>query len=125
LRPFVTLVTTIVVAVPVFDFAAPPSLEEHDAVYPVMGEPPFAGGENFTVMRASPGVTVGFAGADGGFVSVVAADSGDAGPSPFALVANTVHVYVLPFVSPVTMMGDAAPDNVPGMPPLVEMHCAV
>ena len=38
-----------------------------------------------------------------GFTGVTAVDAADAGPVPFALVAVTVKVYIVPFVRPVTL----------------------
>ena len=40
---------------------------------------------------------------------VVAADAADAGPVPRLLVADTVNVYAVPFVKPVTVAEDAEP----------------
>ena len=45
---------------------------------------------------ALPGVTAGCAGASGTRFGITTADAGDAGPSPFAFVAVTVHVYDFP-----------------------------
>jgi len=44
-------------------------------------------------------------------------EAADAWPVPAPLVAVTVNVYAVPFVRPVTMMGDALPDPVklPGL----------
>ena len=46
-------------------------------------------------------------------------DAADGGPTPAAFVAVTVNVYDEPFVSPVTVSGDAAPVAV--MPPGLEV----
>jgi hypothetical protein len=40
---------------------------------------------------------------------VKALELAEAGPVPMALVARTVHVYVVPLARPVTVMGDEAP----------------
>jgi len=40
-------------------------------------------------------------------------------------VAVAVHVYVLPFVNPVTLMPLAAPDAEPVAPPSLDVHVAV
>jgi len=105
--------------------AAPPLLEVHDAVYPVIAEPPFAGAVNETLMRASPAVAVGGAGRLGTVLGTTAADAADAGPAPAPLTARTVHVYVRPFVTPATVIGeDALPAN-RAAPPLLDVQLAV
>ena len=43
-----------------------------------------------------------------GVPSVIELEAAEAGPVPMALVAVTVKVYVVPFVSPVIVQGDAA-----------------
>jgi hypothetical protein len=40
---------------------------------------------------------------------VIAFETAEAGPVPSALVASTVNVYVVLFVSPVTVIGLAGP----------------
>ena len=45
---------------------------------------------------------------------VTALDAADGAPVPAALVADTVNVYVVPLVSPVTVQTDAA--QVPVLP---------
>ena len=44
---------------------------------------------------------------------------------PTELVAVTVHVYVRPFDTPLTVMGEAPPLCAAGAPPLLETHVAV
>jgi hypothetical protein len=55
---------------------------------------------------------------DGGTLGVTAADDADAGPVPTALVADTVNVYAVPLVSPVTVavVAGGLPDTVTGVP---------
>lgn len=53
------------------------------------------------------------------------ADAADGAPTPRALVAVTVHVYVLPVVNPVTVIGLAGPPLEPPTPPLLDTHDAV
>ena len=61
------------------------------------------------------------AGAGGGALDgVTAFDGADAGPVPTALVPATVNVYVVPFVSPVTVVDVAG-----GLPLTVTGGCAV
>jgi hypothetical protein len=76
-------------------------------------------------MFAVPATTVGFAGAAGTAFGTTATDGADARPSPLAFVANTVHVYVEPFVNAVTVIGDDVPVAVPGAPPSDDVHAAV
>ena len=52
-------------------------------------------------------------------------DAVDDGPLPKLLVANTVQVYVLPLVSPVTVSGEAEPVRLPEVPPLLDVQVAV
>ena len=64
--PPVRPVTTIGLAVPPFEPAAPPSDDVHDAVYPVIGLPPFhVGGVNATDVEVTPDVAVAPVGANG------------------------------------------------------------
>jgi len=79
---------------------------------------------NVTVILALPGATDGCAGAAGTVLGIATADAADAGPSPFAFVALTVHVYDFPFVRPVTASGDAAPDPEPAVPPFDDTQLA-
>jgi len=87
--------------------------------------PPSNGATNDTVICAFPRLTVGCAGADGTVLGMTTADAGDAGPEPFAFVAETVHVYDLPFVSEPTTIGDTAPDADPAVPPFDDAQFAV
>jgi hypothetical protein len=66
-------------------------------------------------------VTVGALGAAAG---TTLADAGDGLPAPSALEAVTVQVYVLPLVSELTVIGDAAPILLPDAPPLLDVHDA-
>ena len=56
----------------------------------------------------------------GGAFGVTALDGDEAGPVPVALVADTVKVYVVPLVSPVTVVEVAG-----GLPVTVTGVCAV
>ena len=49
-------------------------------------------------------------------------DAADAVLAPIPFVAVAVHVYVLPFVSPVTTIGLAGPDVDPVAPPSDDRH---
>src|SRR4051794_27416561 len=64
-----------------------------------------------------------------GAAGVVAAtkddDAEDDGLSPVALVATTVHVYVLELVSDPTLNGDVAPVAVCVVPPSLDVQVAV
>jgi len=89
-----------------------------------MGLPPLAGAVKPTAICALPGTTVGGAGADGSVLGTAVAEAGEDAPVPFAFVAATVHVYVLPFVRDVTTSGEPAPDAEPGVPPSDDVHDA-
>jgi hypothetical protein len=62
-----------------------------------------------TTALALPGVTVPIVGAPGTVIGVTLLEAADAGPVPYALVAVTVNVYAVPFVSPVTDNGLVVP----------------
>jgi hypothetical protein len=83
----------------------------------VIALPPSAGALNVTVICALAATTVGRAGADGTVLGITTAEGAEAGPSPSAFVAVTVHVYDFPFDRPVTTTGEATPDADPGLPP--------
>lgn len=59
------------------------------------------GGVKLTLACALPGTAVTFVGLPGVVLGVTLGDGFDAGPEPRALVATTVKVYAVPFVSPV------------------------
>jgi hypothetical protein len=86
---FVTPVNVMGDVVPFALRGAPPLLEVHEAVYPVIPDPPFAGAANERLMRASPARAVGVAGRFGTVLGTIAAESVDDGPAPAALVART------------------------------------
>ena len=90
----------------------------------MIGLPPSFGAVNDTEICAFPGVTDGCAGAEGPVLGTTGLEAADAGPSPFAFVPVTVHVYDFPFVSPLTTMGDVVPDSDPGVPPFGDVHVA-
>jgi len=75
--------------------------------------PPFdAGAVKLTVAAVFPAVAAPIVGAPGavrGTIGVTLLEAADAGPVPAELVAVTVNVYAVPFVSPVTVSGLAAP----------------
>ena len=72
--------------------------------------PSFAGALNATMICVLPAVIVGCAGAFGTVAGTTEAEAGDGGLVPTPLVAVTVHVYVLPFVRPITVSGEPGPD---------------
>src|SRR5882672_10650355 len=65
--------------------------------------PPLLGAVQDTVAAAFPPVAVTPVGVPGACAGVTALDAADAGPDPKALLAVTLNVYVVPFVSPVTV----------------------
>ena len=83
-----------------------------------MAAPPsLAGGVNLTVALDLAAVTPVIAGAPGVVAGVALSEGADASPVPAVLVAVTVKVYAVPFVSPLTVMGLTVPVAVfpPGM----------
>jgi hypothetical protein len=107
----------------------PPLLDTHVAVWLVIALPLFAPITNVTVndpvvVVAEPDTAFTFVGG-AGEPTITASDGADATPVPTALVAWTVHVYVLPVVTPATVNGDPAPVCTPVAPPLLDPHVAV
>jgi len=90
-----------------------------------MAEPPVAGATNATRICVLLMVSVGAACAEGTVAGIVDTDGAYSGLLPTALVAWTVHVYVLPFVSADTRLGEVAPLLLPLTPPSLEVHVAV
>jgi len=104
--PFASPVTVIGEAEPVP--LMPPGLEV--TTYPMIAEPPLlAGGVKATEACALPALAVPMVGAPGTVAGVTEFDGAEAGPGPTAFVAVTVKVYAVPFASPVTVIGEAAP----------------
>jgi hypothetical protein len=91
----------------------------------VIAEPPLAGATNPTRRIAFPRVSVGAAGAEGVVAGTAAAEAPDGELLPTPFVATTVQVYVLPFVSADTTIGDVAPVFDPEAPPSLEVQPAV
>jgi hypothetical protein len=83
----------------------------------VIALPPFGGGVHDTVAWALPPVAVTPVGAAGTLAGVTALDGAEAGPAPTAFVATTVNVYVVPFVSPATMIVDCGAATLTLAPP--------
>jgi hypothetical protein len=90
----------------------------------VIGLPPSSGATNETVASLFPDAATGCSGAAGAMLGMAGADGADGGPSPFALVAVTVHVYDFPFDKPPTTIGELGPDAEPGVPPSDDAHAA-
>jgi hypothetical protein len=70
-----------------------------------MALPPFGGAVHERETCVFPGVAARPEGAEGTVAGVTALDEAEAGPVPTALVAVTVNVYDVPFVSPVIVIG--------------------
>ena len=90
--PFVKLDTTIGDDAPEFEPAAPPSLDVHEAVNPVIALPLSPCATNATEICALPRVTVGFKVVSGTAAGTVEADATELLPVPFPFVALTVQV---------------------------------
>jgi hypothetical protein len=71
----------------------------------VIALPPFDGAVQDTTAWASPAAAVTPVGAAGAVApaGVTAEEAAEAGPVPTALVADTVNVYAVPLVRPVTV----------------------
>ena len=100
------------------DAVKPPVFEV--TVYPVIVDPPLlTGGVNEIVAWPSPAVAVTLVGASGIVEGVTELEALDAVLVPIELVAVTVNVYAVPFVSPVIVRGDEPPVAV--NPPVFEV----
>ena len=73
----------------------------------VIGEPPSLPSVHETVAEALPRATLRLVGATGGPAGVTGADGADSAPRPTGFTARTWNVYVVPFVSPVTVLLNA------------------
>ena len=86
-------------------------------VYEVIAEPPLlTGAVNVIVAWPFPTVAVPIVGAPGTVAGVTEFETAEAVLVPAELIAATVNVYVVPFVSPRTVIGDDPPVAV--WPPL-------
>ena len=75
-----------------------------------MGLPPLEPGAlKVMVACVLPAVANGDVGASGTVAGVTELDETDAKPVPAAFVAVTVKVYAVPFVKPVTVIGEEFP----------------
>jgi len=88
----------------------------------VIARPPSNGAPNDTFTFPLPATTLGLDGADGTEEGTTAGDAGDTGPGPLTLLAETRHLYDLPFARPPTPMGEPEPLAVPGAPPFDDTH---
>jgi hypothetical protein len=96
----------------------PPVLEV--TVYPVIADPPVdAGAVNVTVASPFPRTAETLVGAPGTVAGTTELLVPEETLVPLGLVAVTVNVYVVPFVSPVIVIGEEPPVAV--MPPGLEV----
>jgi hypothetical protein len=108
--PVVSDATVIGEVVPDADCVVPPLLDVHVAVKLVIAVPPVLFAVKATIPERFPNVTPVTLGAAGAEAATNELEAVDAALSPVPLVATTVHVYVLLFVSELTAIGDVAPD---------------
>jgi hypothetical protein len=120
----VSPVTVIGEPVPVSVPAAPPSSEVQLAEKLVIVLPLSVPGVNATETDVLPRVTLEIVGASGAAAGTTLADADEGALVPIALVAVTVHVYVLPLVRLLTEIGDVTPVLLPAVPPLLDVHDA-
>ena len=91
----------------------------------MMAVPPSFGSLNVNVIWPFPAVADGCSSWSGTVCGIVAPDGELGRLSPSALVAVTLHVYVLPFVNPPTVTGDDGPTAEPVAPPFPDVHAAL
>jgi hypothetical protein len=102
------------------DRVSPPSSDEHDAAYAVIGFPFAAGGVTSTAsVFIATTRTVGAAGTPGTPSTTTGDEVLLSGLSPTIFVLTTLHVYVAPAVRPVTVTG-LDPDALPVTPDVLE-----
>jgi hypothetical protein len=88
--------------------------------YPEIALPPFdTGADHDTTTCPSPAAPDTALGEPGTPVGVTGDDAAESAPAPTALIAATVNVYAVPFVSPVTVKLVAEPVEIGvcGVPP--------
>ena len=121
--PFVNPATTIGLAGPVAEPAAPPFDDVHETEYAKIGDPPsFAGAENATLAPPGAAVATRPLGVPGVVAGTKPFDAADGTLGPTAFVAVAVHVYDFPFVNPATTIGLAGPVAEPAAPPFDDVH---
>jgi hypothetical protein len=123
--PFVRPVTLIGGTEPLLLPPAPPLLDVHEALYDAIALPLSAPGVKATVTVPFPRVTPVMVGGSGTAAGTAGSDGSDAADGPTPLVAVTVQVYVLPLVSPLTVIADAVSLLLPGAPPSSDEHEAL
>jgi len=102
----------------------PPSLDAHVAVKPVIVLPPFPFAVNATIAELDPRVTPVSDGAAGTVPATKELDAAEAALLAIEFAATTLHVYVRPFDSEATVMGEVAPVVPRVRPPLLERQVA-
>ena len=126
----ITLDTVIGLDAPPAVRVIPPLLDVQVAALLVIGVPLPAPGTNDTVngpvdVVVDPEMAETPLGADGTSEGTIAFECPDAGPVPTPFVALTEQVYVLPSVTPVTVIALAAALATRVEPPLLDVHVAV
>ena len=79
---------------------------------------------NATTAEFVPRVTPVIVGASGTVIAVKSSDGSEATLSPSEFVATTVHSYVLPFVSELTVTGEATSVADCVVPPSLDVQVA-
>jgi len=88
----------------------------------VIGVPPVVPGDTATIAALSPRVTPLIAGVPGVVAATKEEEAAEAALSPTVFVATTVQVYVRPFESDVTVIGELTPVFDFVVPPVLETH---
>ena len=88
----------------------------------MIGLPPLPFAVNATMAEFEPRVTPLIDGAAGLVPTMKELDAADAALLAIELLATTVHVYVRPFDSGLTVMGELAPLVERDRPPLLDRH---
>jgi hypothetical protein len=101
---------------------APPSLDVHVAVKPVIAMPPFPFAVNATSAELSPRVTLPMLGAAGVVAATNALEAAEAALFAIELLAMILHVYVRAFESDPTVTGELGPVFERVIPPLVDVQ---
>jgi hypothetical protein len=124
-RPFDNEVTVSGELTPVLVRVVPPVLDVQVTLKKTIASPPSVFAVNATMAEFEPRVTPVIVGASGTVMATKSSDGSDAALSPLAFVATTVQPYVLPFVSELTVIGDAASVFVCVVPPSLDTQVTV
>jgi hypothetical protein len=110
---------------PEADWVAPPSLDAHVTVKPVIASLPSPFAVKATIVEFCPRVTPLMVGASGTVAATNELDATESAPAPIALPATTMQEYVLPLLRELTVIGEAVSEFVWVAPPSLDAQVTV